>query len=121
MDLIKNYLKSIGICIGIWLVGAFILNLFNYFDLLSSNIYKTFILITLALGIGISSFKLGKTKEKKGYIEGLRYGGIICLIMFLFSFLAFDLSFGLRNVIYFLIVIIVSMTCSILGINKKGK
>lgn len=121
MNIIKNYLKSMGICIGIWLVGAFILNIFNYFDLLSSSVYKIFILFILVIGIGVTSFILGKGSLKKGYIEGLRYGAILCLFMFLFSFLAFDMSFGIKNIVYFLIVIIISMIGAIMGINKKKK
>lgn len=117
--ILKNYFKSIGLCIGIWLVLAFILNLFNYFDLLSGNLYKVLVLICLITGVCFGSFMLGKNVLNKGLFQGLKYGLVMCFIMFLFSYLAFDISFGFKNVIYFFIVIIVSMIGSVIGINRK--
>ena len=65
MKQIKNYSISTGITLGTILILSFIINIFNYYDLIPKNIYKTILILVTALSILIGSYLLGKKTEKK--------------------------------------------------------
>lgn len=119
MQMIKNYFISLGITFGLIIIFSFFINLFNYFELINQNIYKFILVIFASISIFIGSFILGKKTNKKGYLEGIKYGLIACVMMFIISFLAFDNSFNLSSFIYYLILMIVSVLGGVFGINKK--
>ena len=70
-------------------------------------------LITMALGI-----RLGKKREKKAYIGGLKLGFIIITILLGINLIFFRL-FTLKTLIYYVIILLSSIMGSIIGINKK--
>ena len=119
MDTILKFLKNIGILFALILGSAFFINIFNYFDLISQEVYKTFLIILVAISIFISSFLLGKSSKKKGYLEGIKFGVISVLLMFVISYLAFDSNISISSLIYYLILIISSSIGAMFGINKK--
>lgn len=119
METIKKYLISFGISFGLILIFSFFLNLFNYFDLFNPKIYKVVLILLVGTSIFIGSFLLGKKSNEKGYLEGIKYGLISCLLMFFISFLAFSTKFNIDSLIYYLILIIISIIASIAGINRK--
>lgn len=119
LDTILKFLKNIGILFALILGSAFFINIFNYFDLLSQGAYKTFLIILVAISIFISSFLLGKSSKKKGYLEGIKFGVISVLLMFVISYLAFDSNISISSLIYYLILIISSSIGAMFGINKK--
>lgn len=117
--MIKKYLISYAYTLGIIIVGTFIVTLFNYFNLLSSNVANTLILIIVIVSLFIGSFLLGKKSNKKGYLEGIKYSVIFILLLVIIN-LIFIKVFEIKSLIYFLIIIISSAFGSMLGINKKG-
>lgn len=117
--MIKKYLISYAYTLGIIIVGTFIVTLFNYFNLLSSNVANTLILIIVIVSLFIGSFLLGKKSNKKGYLEGIKYSVIFILFLVIIN-LIFIKVFEIKSLIYFLIIIISSTFGSMLGINKKG-
>ena len=119
MNTILKYLKNIGILFSLILASAFFINIFNYFDLISQEVYKTFLIILIAISIFISSFLLGKSSKKNGYLEGIKFGVISVLLMFVISYLAFDSKISISSFIYYLILIISSSVGAMFGINKK--
>lgn len=60
---------------------------------------------------------LGKESSKKGYIEGLKYASIWSFIFLIVSI--FLKGIDLSSIIFFILLIIISVLGSILGINKK--
>ena len=112
-----NLLKSIGYFFLIILISTFLLTLINYFNLLKPNIISILKLIIPILAIFISSYKLGKQSEKKGYIEGIKIGSIIISIFFILVLLL-D-KFELKSLLYYLILLITSVLSSMIGINRK--
>lgn len=118
MQKIKIYITSLGINIALILIFSLFLNLFNYFEILNTNIYKV-LLITL---IGISSltggFYLGINSNEKGYLKGLIYGIITCIILITLSIIL-NANLTTSSILYYLIIIIISSISSIIGINKK--
>lgn len=119
METIKKYFISLGITLGLTIAFAFFVNILNYFDLLSMNTYKVIIVLTTAVSAAVGSYILGKKTDRKGYLEGIKFGIILILLMWIISFLAFDQSFSISSIIYYLIFIITSSIGSMFGINKK--
>lgn len=116
--MIKKYLISYAYTLGIIVVGTFIITLLNYFNLLSSNIANTLILILVIASILVGSFLLGKKSNKKGYLEGIKYSTILILLLFIINLL-FIKVFEIKSLVYFLIIIVSSTFGSMIGINKK--
>lgn len=65
------------------------------------------------MGIGI-----GRKSSKKGYLEGLKLGGIIILSLLLINLL-FIRTFSLSILMYYLIILASSIIGSMIGINIK--
>lgn len=86
---------------------------------LPTTINKIIILVSLTIYIFITNIKRGKKIEKKAYLEGLKIGlsYIITLYILGIPFTLFKLP--LKRLIYYLIIIIISITSTIIGINKK--
>ena len=99
------------------LVGTLVLTLFNYFNIINSKVISIMKFILPVISMFISSYRLGKLSDKKGYLEGLKFGGIVILI---FSLLVILLDkFELKSLIYYLILILTSIMSSTVGINRK--
>lgn len=119
MEKIKKHSLSIGISLSLILIFSFFINLLNYYDLLSANLYKISLVLLVALSIFLSAFILGKNTKEKGYLEGIKFGILIVLIMSIISYLAFDNNITIKSIIYYLILLITSATGSAFGINNK--
>lgn len=118
MEKLKKYLMPSLIWFGIFLFYLIILVIFNYLGFLhlSSIVKINFVVISLmTLIFGIIN---GKKTSKKGYLEGLKYGGIIVGVLFLLN-LIFYRNFNLYILLYYLIVIASSTIGSMIGINLK--
>ena len=115
--MLKKILNSLLTFFIIILVGTLLITLFNYFNLLNTKIISILKLITPIISMFISSYKLGKQSETKGYIEGLKLGSIIVVIFFILILLL-D-KFEIKSLIYYTILLITSTLSSMIGINKK--
>lgn len=119
--MIINYLKSFTLTILIILSGAIITTLLEYFTNNTLTLTNIFKIITILLSILIPTFILGRKSERKGYLEGLKYGGILIVISLILNILLKN-KFSFDIVIYFIIMLISSMLGSMMGINfKKNK
>ena len=116
--MIKKYLISYAYTLGIIIIGTFVITLLNYFNLLSSNVANTIMLIIVIVSIFIGSFLLGKKSNKKGYLEGIKYSAILIFLLVIINLL-FIKVFEIKSLIYFLIIIVSSTFGSMVGINKK--
>ena len=117
--MIMNYLKSLLWCFCILIISSIIITIFNYFNILNGTILKVLELFIPLISIFIGSYKLGKTSNQKGYIEGLKYG-LIWVILFVIICLICKV-FDWTSIIYYFILLFISILGSILGINKKKK
>ena len=115
--MLKNILKSLLIFFITILVGTLIITLLNYFSLFSPNIISILKLILPITAIFITSYRLGKKSEKKGYIEGLKLGFIVIAILFIIVLLL-D-KFNVKSLLYYLILLLTSVLSSMIGINRK--
>ena len=115
--MLKHYLKYFSILLISIIIPIFILTIFNYFEIINNtNILK--LIITL-ISIFINSFFLGKNSKSKGYIEGLKFGIIFIIFITLINLILVN-EFSLKIIIYYILILITSITGSTIGINKKN-
>ncbi len=118
MEKLKKYLKP-----TLWFLGTFILYLVillvvNYTGVIKLNSivkinFVVISIITLILGV-----IEGKKTSKKGYLEGLKIGGIVISILFLLNLILYR-SFSLYILLYYLVIIASTTIGSMIGINLK--
>lgn len=113
-----TYLKSMLYSIGTILIGAIIITILNYFNILTGTLLKIISLLIPIIGIFVGSYKIGKMSNKKGYIEGLKYGTIWSLLLLILNLIL--KSFTVSSLLYLVILILISMFAGVLGINRKS-
>jgi len=77
-----------------------------------------FLIPVLSLFIG--SLFLGRNTEKKGWLSGIKFWALI-LIIFIILNLIFKGKFNIRTIIYYLILLVVSVLGSMVGISKNKR
>ena len=112
-----NYLKSMIYTLSIILIGTIIITIFNYFNILNGVPLKIIMLLVPIISIFIGSFKIGKVSNKKGYIEGLKYGSIWLILLIIINLIT--KNFTLLSIIYYVVLLLISVFAGVLGINKK--
>lgn len=117
--MIINYLKSFLWSFIILLGSSLIVTIFNYFNVISGIPLKIIFLIIPIIGIFIGSYRLGKLSNEKGYVEGIKYGLIWIILFIIISIIC--KVFDWTSVIYYIILLFISILSSILGINRKKK
>ena len=116
-----TYIKKYGlrliytIILIIILIG--ILTIFYYYDLINTNTYDVLKLILLLISIFLNSFILGKNVKEKGYLEGIKFGLIIIILLLIPTIIMKQLK--IKLIIYYSMIISTSILGSIMGINKK--
>ena len=101
-------LKKIVNCL-IWFfviifIGTLVLTLINYFDIINNKVASIIRFVIPMLGMIISSYRLGKVSNKKGYLEGLKFGGIIIFIFIVLVILLDKLE--IKSIIYYGILLL---------------
>lgn len=117
-----NYLKYLKSLLYI-LVPVFVLNiivsLLYYFNLIGNGTINYFKLFIIAISMLISGIYIGSKASKKGWLEGLKIGIGVIIILFIISYLAFDQGINTKTLIYYFILLASSMLGSMIGINKR--
>lgn len=120
MKYAKNLGFSLLFIIGSLLILTLLLTLFNYFNLFSNGIVSTFKIIIPIISLFAGGFFIGKKSSKKGWLEGLKLSLIFTIILILFNLLGLGNKLELKNILYYLIIIISCMFGGMLGINKNN-
>lgn len=120
-----NYIKKLGISI-LWVISfflslTFIISLFNYFNIINDKIVEIVKILIPITSIFIGGLKIGKNSKNKGWLEGLKLGLIFVIFIVIFNFLALDVKFELKNIIFYIILTISCILGSMIGIMKKSK
>lgn len=119
MKYLKNLGKSLLYTFGVMIVLTFIITIFSYFNLFSDSITKVFKLLIPIISLFVGGILVGRCANKKGYIEGIKFGIIVDLIFVIFSF--FIKTLKVSSIIFYIILLISSIFGSMIGINKKKK
>ncbi len=120
MEKISFYFKSI-LLFGLYIIlVSFISSLFYLYTNMSYNVNAFILFIFTSIGFAILNFFNGKKAISKGYLAGLKFGGAILIFFFLVSLLA-DGCILFSRIIYYGIILLISIISASLGINFKGK
>ena len=118
--MIINYLKNIGYIFASIFVATVIITILNYFNILNGTILNVFRIITIILSLFIGGYLTGLKANKKGYLEGIKFGSIMIIIILLLNLLVFKNKFTLMNILYYLLLLFSSTIGSMIGIMKKS-
>ena len=116
----KIFLKGLGITSGCILGFTLIITLLHYFNLIGNKTLDVSRLIISIISITVGGFIIGASREKKGWLGGLKFALIVILIFILLT-LIFRLSFNYKSILYYLIVCFSPVIGSMFGINYKSK
>ena len=101
------------------LILTFIVTIFSYFNIINDKVTSIFKIGIPIISLFIGGFYMGKKSRKSGYIEGLKLGLIFSMFLLIFNFLAFNSSFKVKHLLFYLILTATSILGSMIGINRK--
>lgn len=117
-----DYLKKIGFgllyTLSIIIILTFIITIFNYFNIINQGFLTILEIIIPCISFFIGGFEIGKRSKQKGWLEGIKFSLILLFILLILNLL-FKNGFQFKNFIYYLILLTLSTTGSIIGINKN--
>lgn len=109
-------IKSFSFGISIFLILNLIATILSYFNIINSNVLKIIIFIITIL---ISGIYLGLNYKKKGLINGIKLSLIYILLSSVLILILPNLEFSLKIILYYLLIITLSIIGSIIGVNLK--
>jgi len=118
-----KYIKNIGIStlyiIASLLIFTFIMTFFSYFNIIGDK-FVSFLKIMIPItSLFIGGMYIGRRSNKKGWFEGLKLSLIFIILLIIFEFLALNISFEAKNILYYIIIAISSILGSMVGISIK--
>jgi len=94
-----------------------IVNLMYYFDIINNNIVKFLKIFVVICSSFITGIIRGYNSINKGYINGIKLSSIIVIFLFIISILLNE--FNIKDIIYYIIIILSVTFGAMVGINKK--
>ena len=119
MKFIKNIVFCLGLTSIIILITTFILTTVSYFNIINEIITTTTKMIIPIISVLISGIILGKNSQKKGWLEGLKLGTIISIILLFLNIIGLNNKFKISNILFYGILLLTSIIGSMIGISKK--
>ncbi len=119
MDKLFKYIKVIGYIIITILISTFIMTMLNYFNIISSGTLTYFKFFIILLSTFLGGINIGKKSAQKGWLEGLKLGFLLIFILYLFAYLGLEKSMTIKNIIYYIIILAMTMLGGMVGINKQ--
>jgi len=116
---IIKYAKTFGILILCLISSVLVLSILNYLNVITGFTLTLIKFLILIISIIVSGFLIGKNTSEKGYIEGIKFGLLTSLIFMIYSYLGTDSKINLKHMLFYLIIIALSMFGSMIGIQKK--
>jgi len=114
-----KYLKALIYFFGPLLLILILFSTLNYFDIIPNQAIKYVNIGNIILSSLVCGVYIGKKSKSLGYIEGIKEGLLLFIILFIFNYLALGIGINLKRFIFYLIIIIMCIIGSVIGINKK--
>ena len=118
-----KYLKNLGMSfiyiISTLLILTFIMTILSYFNITNDSITTVFKMIIPIISVLTSSIYLGINSSKKGWLEGLKLGTIISIILLFLNIIGLNNKFKISNILFYGILLLTSIIGSMIGISKK--
>lgn len=118
MNKLFFYFKSIFFLLLYLLLGSILSSIFYLYTNMSYNVNCLILFIWSAIGLFAINFLNGKRTNQKGYLEGVKLGGLVILLFFIISLITKDFI-SLSKIIYYGVLILISIIASSIGINFK--
>lgn len=114
-----DYFKVLGKLLIYLLVGIFVITLLNYINVINTTVfaYSKFIFALVIFFIG--GLQIGKKSDNNGWLQGIKFGIFLSIILWIFNYLGYDNAMNLKLGIYMLILIVTTMLGSMIGISNK--
>ena len=109
-----SFLTSVLLIIGL----TFFVTTLNYFDFISLKVLSILKFLIPLFSIFIGGFYMGRKANKKGFLEGIKFSIIFILIFITVSF-ALNEVINVKDIIFYLMILITSVLGSMFGINTK--
>ncbi len=103
------------------LIGSFIVSILYYFNITSDKFNNILLYFISISSIFIGSTYFSKNMKYKGLVNGIIYFLIWFIIMLFLSLIIFKTHFGIKNIIYYIILLIFSLIAGVLGKNLEDK
>ncbi len=120
-----TYIKNLGIAFGFIIGSLFgvtlIVTLLHYINWIGSKTLSVLEIITPLLSLFIGGFIIGKNSKQKGWLEGLKLGGLFLTLLILFQYLGFRIHFSVKTILFYALLLVSCVFGSMLGINKRAK
>ena len=117
MNIILTYLKSTYKFIILFIITLLLSSLFYYFEILDLKVANIINYILTLLLFFMLGMKLSKIKRSKGYLNGFIIGIIMTLLFSLITIITS--KYSLSTLIYYLTLILSSITGGIVGVSKN--
>lgn len=114
----NKFIKPFIYAIEFLIISSFLVTSLNYIGILNSKISSILRIISIIISFFINGYLVGKNSIKKGWLSGLEAGSILVSIMILLDLL-FKVEFNFKIIIYYAILLVISILGSVIGINKK--
>ena len=119
MKYLKNIIFSLRIVLETIFVFSFMLTLLSYLNIISNSLTTIFKMLIPIISVLASSIVMGINSTKKGWLEGLKLGILICILLFTFNILGLNNKFKIGQLLFYGILIFTSIVGSMIGITKK--
>ena len=114
----KYFMKYLGYYVISLILLIFICSLLNLAGV-NSTITNLILFIFNATLFFVFGLKSGKNANNKGFLEGLKIGGLFLLVLIIISLFTNKTIFSLSTFIYYLVLMLASIAGGSIGINKK--
>lgn len=120
-----TYIKNLGIAFGFTIGSLFgvtlIVTLLHYINWIGSKTLSVLEIIIPLLSLLIGGFIIGKNSKQKGWLEGLKLGGLFLAFLILFQYLGLRIHFSVKTILFYALLSVSCVFGSMLGINKRAK
>ncbi len=114
-----SYIKALLFNIIELFILLFFITILYYFNLINDKTFEVLKLIILLSSIFINSFILGKNTKNKSYIEGIKYGVLLIILLLLITIIFYKVK--IKLLIFYPLILITSILGSMIGCIKKNK
>jgi len=117
---IKNkYLRGVLKGMVIAVISLFIINIFEFFDLLPDAVIAGLKVLIIILALFISAYGLIEGNTKKGWLVGIKLALIYIVIVLCCNFLLFNQGFSLKLLLYFCLIMLACILGAMIGVFRK--
>lgn len=117
MKYLKKLLKGFLFTIVSFLLLTFIFTTLNYFNIINIKVMEICKIIIPLFSLALGGYIMGKGSEKNGWLEGLKIGLIIVLLIVIGNLIFSKLI--LKDFIFYILLLMGSMLGGMFGINRK--